>query len=116
MLATILTILGALVPTILSNSGVIGSSTATLLSSLFAPLASLFTSITSGATKTQDALTVLGAMQGVITVLKATPNMPAATLTEIGNIELDVQAALSAYVKAAGGLDLTIYSQITPVA
>jgi hypothetical protein len=116
MLTTILTILGTLVPTILSNSGVIGTGTATLISSLYGPVASLFTSLASGATKTQDALSVLGAMQGVIAVLKATPNMPAATLTEIGGIESDVQAALAAYVKAEGGLDLTVYSQIAPVA
>lgn len=115
MLATILTILGTLVPTILANSGVIGTSTSTLISSLFAPLASLFTSISSGTTKSQDALTVLGALQGVIAVLKTTPNMPAATLTEIGNIEADVQAALAAYVKAEGGLNLTIYQQIATV-
>jgi hypothetical protein len=116
MLTTILTILGTLVPVILSNSGVIGASTATLISSLAAPVAGLFTSIGSGQTKTQDTLSALGAMQGVIAVLKATPNMPVATLTQIGNIEADVQAALAAYVKAEGGLDLTIYQQIAQVA
>lgn len=116
MLTTILTILGTLVPVILSNSGVIGSGTATLISSLSTPVASLFTSIASGQTKTQDTLSALGAMQGVIAALKATPNMPATTLTQIGNIEADVQSALAAYVKAEGGLDLTIYQQIAQVA
>lgn len=116
MLTTILTLLGQIVPVVLANSGVIGTGVSTLISSLFTPVAALFTSIASGATKTQDALTALGAMAGVIAVLKATPNMPAAVLTEIGNIELDVQAALAAYVKAEGGLDLTVYAQIAPVA
>lgn len=116
MLTTILTILGTLVPAILANTGVIGAGTSTLISSLFAPVSALLTSIASGQSKTQDALSALGAMAGVIAVLKATPNMPAAELTKIGNIEADVQAALAAYVKAEGGLDLTIYSQIAPVA
>ena len=115
MLTTILTILGTLVPTILQNSGVIGPGTTTLITNLFAPVAALFTSIAAGQTKTQDTLSALGAMAGVIAVLKTTPGIPAEALTTIGNVDTDVQAALAAYVKAEGGLDLTVYQQITPV-
>ena len=115
MLTTILTILGQLLPTILQNSGVIGSGTSTLIANLSAQVAGLFAALCNGQTKTQDALAVLGAMQGVISVLKGTANMPQAALTEIGNIELDVQKALAAYVKAEAGLDLTVYQQIDPV-
>lgn len=116
MLLTILSLLGQVLPVILANAHIIGPGTQTLIASLTAPVAGVLATITSGGTKTQDALAALGAMQGVINVLKGTPNMPAETLTTIGNVEADVQAALAAYVKAEGGLDLTVYQQIAPIA
>jgi len=115
MLTTILTILGTLVPTILQNAGVLGASTTTLISNLLGPVLTLIGNLKSGQSASQDGLAVLGAMAGVVAVLKANTNLPATVLTEVGNIDLDVQKALTAYVTAEGGLDLTRYAQIAPV-
>lgn len=116
MLITILSILGSLVPTILSNSGVIGAKTSTLISSLITPVETLLSNLKGGTSPVQDGLAALGAMSGVIAVLKANTSLPAATLTEINNIDLDVEKALAAYVSAEAGFNPLTYSQITPVA
>ena len=116
MLATILTILGTLVPTILNNAGVIGTKTTTLITNLLGPVSTLISNLMAGQSKTQDGLAVLGAMAGVVATLKADTNLSPAVLTQIGNIDSDIQAALVAYVNAEKGLDLSIYAQIAPVA
>ena len=115
MLTTVLTLLGTLIPTILQNSGVIGAGTNNLITSLIAPLESLFTSLKTGTTKTSDGLAALAAIQGVINVLKATTNLPPAVLTQIGNLDADVQAALTAYAVAGQGFDSSIYAPIAEV-
>ena len=114
MLLTILTLIGTLVPTILQNTGVIGSGTANLITSLTNPLETLIASLRAGTTKTSDGLAALAAIQGVINVLKATTALPPAVLTEIANLDADVQAALTAYAKAGTGFDASIYA--TPIA
>ncbi len=115
MLATIITILGTLVPTILQNSGVIGPKVGTLIANLMGPVSTLLAGIGSGQSKSQDALAALGAMQGVITVLEADTSLPAALLTQLGNIAADIKAALAAYMAAEKGFDLTVYQQISTV-
>ena len=115
MLATILAILGSLVPMILQNTGVIGASTTTLINHLLAPVVTLIQNLMAGTSKTQDALAVLGAMSGVVAVLKANTNLPASVLTELGDIDADIDKALAAYVTAEGGLNLTVYQPIAPV-
>ena len=66
---------------------------------LASPVTTLIQGLFSGQSKTQDFLAALAALSGVIAVLKSTPNMPADALTEINNVDLDVQAALTAYAK-----------------
>lgn len=116
MLTTILTILAQLVPTILANTGVIGAGTQTIIQNLTAPVATLLQNLSSGQTKVEDGLAALAAMAGVVAVLKANTNLPQTVLTEIANIDSDIQAALKAYVTAEGGLDLTKYQPIPQVA
>lgn len=116
MLTTILTILGSLVPTILQNAGVIGAGATTLINNLLTPVETLISSLIAGTSKIQDGLAVLAAMAGVVAVLKANTNLPAAVLTQIGDIDTDIQAALTAYVTAEAGLNLSLYQQIAPVA
>lgn len=115
MLTTILSILGSIIPVILQNSGVIGSSTATLITNLLSPVETLIANLKSGQPKMQDALAILAAVSGAITVLKANTALSPDVLTEVNNIDLDVQKALAAYVQAEKGLDLTIYQPIAPV-
>lgn len=116
MLATILAIVGNLIPAILLNRGVIGSSTATLIASLLSPVQTLIANLMkSGSTTTSDFLAVLAALSGVIGVLKTTQNLPADVLTQINGADKDVQAALLAYAKAGTGFDITVYGQIAEV-
>ena len=110
MLTTILALLGTLIPTVLQNSGVIGANTSNLINGLVTAGEGLFASLKAGTTKTSDGLAALAAIQGVINVLKATTNLPAAVLTEIANLDADVQAALTAYAKAGTGYDALLYA------
>ena len=116
MLLTIIGILGTLIPAILTNRGVIGEGTDTLINNLMGPIATLIRSLKSGNTKTADFLAALAALSGVVAVLKATPNMPADALTEIGNVSDDITAALAAYASAGAGFDPTLYKPIPEVA
>jgi hypothetical protein len=116
VLTTILTIFGSLLPTILQNSGVIGAGTGTLINNLTGPILSLIATLKSGTTATQDYLAALAALQAVVVVLQANKTLPAATLTELSDIDTDIAAALTAYATSANGLDLTQYKQIPLVA
>lgn len=116
MLTTILTILGTLAPTILQNAGVIGPSTTTLITNLLGPIETLIGNLKSGQSATQDGLAALAAMAGVIAVLKANTSLPPAVLTEIANVDADVQAALAGYAVAQSGYNAGLYTQIAPVA
>lgn len=115
MLLTIIGILGTLIPSILTNRGVIGEGTDTLITNLMGPVTTLIGALKSGNTKTADFLVALAALSGVVAVLKATPNMPADTMTEIGNVSGDITAALTAYATAGAGFDPTAYKSIAEV-
>ena len=118
MLTAILGIVGILVPIITKNPSVVaalGTTGTSLLSSLASPVTTLIQGLFSGQSKTQDFLAALAALSGVIAVLKSTPNMPADALTEINNVDLDVQAALIAYAKAGTLVrSRNNYTPITP--
>lgn len=115
MLAAILAIVGTLVPAILTNRGVIGQQTDSLINSLLSPVENLIADLKSGNTKTQNALAALAMASGVIITLKGTTGLPAELLTQLNNVDVDIQAALAAYAKAGTGLDLTVYIPPTEV-
>jgi hypothetical protein len=115
MLTAILSIVGGLLPVILQNQGIIGSSVANLISGLTTQTTTLIQNLAAGKSASQDGLAVLAAAAGAIAVLKANTNLPAATLTYIEDIDLDVEKALAAYAVAGEGLDLTAYGQIAEV-
>lgn len=110
MLTTIITILATLIPTILTNRGIIGTGTDNLITALVSPLEQLFTALKGGANGTTAALAALAAASAVIQALKANTSLPAALLTTLAGFEADIAAALAAYAKAGGGLDLTVYT------
>lgn len=116
MLTTILTLLGALVPTILQNAGVIGAPTTTLITNLLGPVETLISNLQSGKSTTQDGLAALAAMAGVIAVLKANTSLPPDVLAQITNVDADVQSALAGYAVAQAGYNAGLYVQIAPVA
>lgn len=115
MLTLILSALGTLIPTILNNSGVIGTNTTNLLTGLVSPIENLFTNLKSGTSKVGDGLAALAAIQATITVLEATTGLPATVLTEIQDVSKDVSAALAAYAVAGQGYSAPLYNQIAEV-
>jgi hypothetical protein len=115
MLLTILSILGTLIPTILTNRGIIGASTDTLISSLMGPITTLIANLKAGTSKAQDGLAALGAMQGVVAALQANTGLPAALLSELQDIDKDITAGLVSYVTAEAGLDLSVFKPIAEV-
>lgn len=116
MLVTIIGILGTLLPTILANRGIIGANTDTLITSLMGPITALIADFKAGNTKTENALAALGALAGVVAVLQANKTLPAAVLSEINDVDLDIQAALTAYVTAGAGYNPLAYAPIAEVA
>lgn len=110
MLTTIITILATLIPTILTNRGVIGQGTDNLITALTAPLEQLFAALKGGVNATTAALAALAAASSVIQALKANTGLSPALLTALAGFEADIAAALAAYAKAGGGLDLSLYT------
>lgn len=115
LITSVFSIVGPLLTSILANRGVIGTNTQNLINGLSGPLSNLFTSLAAGTTKTSDALAVLAAASGAISVLKSTTNLPADVLTQINALDADIAAALAAYAKAGAGFDATLYTQTAEV-
>ena len=116
MLTSILMIVATLVPTILANSGVIGTPTASLITNLMGPIETLFAGIKSGNSTTADALAALAALSGTIQVLKQNTSLAPSVLSVINGLDLDVEKALADYALAQGGYTASLYAQIAPVA
>lgn len=72
--------------------------------------------VSSGVTAGINPTTILAALAGVITALKAIPGLPAATLQAILDLESATAAALSADQTAQQKVDPTQLQPITPVA
>ncbi len=100
---------------ILSASGIVPAQVGSLTANLLTPFESLVGALRTGAAKTDDALAALAALTGVVAVLKAQTNLPVLELTEIQNVDANIQAALKAYAQAANGFDISLYAPIAPV-
>lgn len=110
MFTTVITILATLIPTILTNRGVIGQGTDNLISALIHPLEQLFASFKAGTNGTTTALAAMAAASGVIQALQKNTSLPPDVLAVLAGFETDLAAALAAYAKAGGGLDLSVYT------
>jgi hypothetical protein len=71
--------------------------------------------VASGVTSAVNPATVFEALAGVITGLKAIPNLPQATLQVILDLEAATVAALAADKVAQQKVDPTLLQPITPV-
>lgn len=72
--------------------------------------------VASGVTSAVNPNTVLAALSGVITALRAIPNLPQTTLQIIQDLEQATVAALAADQAAQQKVDPTTLHPITPVA
>ena len=61
-------------------------------------------------------MTIYAAIIGVLTVLKATPGLPAAELVQIDGYLTAAQAGTAGYVTAQSGFVLSNYAPVTPIA
>lgn len=61
-------------------------------------------------------VTIYATIIGVLTTLKAIPNLPAATLTEIEGYLNAAQAGIAGYLQAASGFNPANYAPVTPIA
>lgn len=107
--ALIASLLAAVVQGIPQISAEIKSIVSAISSSLGAVVA-------SGVTSVVNPNTVLAALAGVITALKAVPNLPQTTLQVILDLEAATTAALAADQQAQQKVDPTQLNPIAPVA
>jgi len=61
-------------------------------------------------------MTVYATIIGILTTLKATPGLPAATLAEIDGYVTAAQNATAAYMQAQSGFNPANYAPVTPIA
>jgi hypothetical protein len=111
MIALIFSVVSILVPIILKNG-----TTSNLIQALLGPAQALISKLISGGSASSETLAALAAAMAVATALKSNTSLPADTLTEVDNVLSDLQAGLTAYVKAGIGFDPTVYIPIIPVA
>lgn len=109
MISLIFSVIGILLPIIVKNPTASG-----LTQSLLGPAQALIAKLMSGGTVASETLAALAAAMAVAQALKAT-NLPADALTEVNNVLADLQAGLTAYIKAGAGFDATVYIPIAPV-
>ena len=65
---------------------------------------------------TSTLMTVYATIIGVLTTLKSTPGLPAATLAQIDEYITAAQSATAAYVQAESGFNPANYAPVTPIA
>lgn len=73
-------------------------------------------SIGTPQTVSSTIMTVYAAIIGVLTVLKATPGLPAAELAQIDAYITAAQAGTAGYITAQSGFVASNYAPVTPIA
>jgi hypothetical protein len=61
-------------------------------------------------------MTIYGTIIGIVTVLKATPNLPADKLAQIDAFLVAAQAGTAGYIAAESGFVASNYAPVTPIA
>ncbi len=76
----------------------------------------LLQSIGTQATISSELMTIYATIIGVLTTLKATPGLPAATIAEIDGYIVGAQNGTAAYIQAESGFNPALYTPVTPIA
>ena len=84
--------------------------------SLEAAVNPLLMSIGTKQTTGDTIITVYGTIIGILTTLKNTPGMPAATLSKIDEYVTAAQNGTAAYLQASKGFDPTLFTPVTLIA
>ena len=93
-----------------------GAALAPLLSQLESAVNPLLQSIGTKPTVSSEIMTVYATLIGILTTLKATPGLPAATLAEIDGYITAAQNGTAAYLQAQSGFNPALYAPVTPIA
>ena len=93
-----------------------GAAFAPLLASLETAVNPLLQSIGTKPSVNNEVMTVYGTLIGVLTILKNTPKLPAATLTLVDNYLIAAENGTAAYLTAENGFDPAQYQPVTPIA
>lgn len=113
---SLVSILGNVALIVLQNAGIAPAGTTALATALETAIQPLLAKLSSGGnTASSDVLAALGALSGVLQVLKSQTNLPANVLSEIEAHATAVQAALAAEVATAKGIDLSALAPVTPI-
>ena len=72
-------------------------------------------SIGTGSSATSVVMTIYATIIGVLTVLKATPNLPAALIAEIDGWVTAAEAGTAGYITAQSGFNPQNYLPVTPI-
>lgn len=92
-----------------------GPALSALLSQLEGAVNPLIQSIGTKLSLTNEIMTVYATIIGVLTVLKQTPGLPAATLTQIDGYITAAQNGTASYLQAESGFNPALYQPVTPI-
>lgn len=100
----------------LTGSGQVPATVTNLVAALGPIIANAIKNIQSGQGKLDDVVTALGALSGVIAVLKAQTNLDPAILSQVDAYDQAVKAGISGYLDSKSGVDLTKLGAVAPIA
>ncbi len=100
----------------LTSSGQVPAVVTSLVSALGPVIGNAIKSIQSGNGKLQDVVTALGALSGVIAVLKQQTGLSPDLLSQIDAYDQAVKAGIAGYLDSKSGVDLTKLGPVTLIA
>lgn len=100
----------------LTGSGQVPAVVTSLVAALGPVIGNAIKAIQSGQGKLEDVVTGLGALSGIIAVLKQQTNLSPELLDQINAYDAAVKAGISGYLDSKSGIDLTKLGPIAPIA
>lgn len=94
----------------------VGAGIEPLVASLENSVNPLLQAIGTKPSASNELMTVYGTIIGVLTTLKAVPNLPAATLAQIEGYMTAAQAGTAGYLQAQSGFNPANYAPVAPIA
>jgi hypothetical protein len=100
----------------LTSSGQVPSLVTSLVGALGPVIGNAIKSIQSGQGKLEDVVTALGALSGVIAVLKQQTGLNPEVLAQIDAYDQAVKAGIAGYLDSKSGVDLSKLGPVAPIA
>lgn len=100
----------------LSASGKVPANVTQLVAALGPVIVNAVNAIKGGQGKVNDVVTALGALSGVLAILKSQTNLDPEILSQIDVYDQAVQAGITEYLDSKNGVDLSKLSPVAPIA